>query len=122
MGEDHFLKSALQLTPALPRSAARLKQSVARVRAIREVWQKMWGMGSRRVRVNEADGIMPACGHSLPLSPTGKCQPLPVVLKLLLVCSQIARLLHPFGHTHLRRHDQHAVFLLKRLTILAFNR
>ena len=38
---------------------------------------------------------MPACGHSLSLSPTGKCQPLPVELKLLLVCLQIASFLHP---------------------------
>ena len=75
-------------------------------------------MGANQ-RVNESDGNMPTCGHNLSLSPIGKCQPLPVVLKLLAAFSQFARLLHLFVHTHLRRHDQHAVLLLKRLTILA---
>lgn len=70
-------------------------------------------------RVNESDGNMPTCGHNLSLSPIGKCQPLPMVLKLLAVYSKIARLLHSFGHTHLRRHDQHAVLLLNWRTILA---
>ena len=40
-----------------------------------------------------------------------------MVSKLLAVFSQFARLLHPFVYTHLRRYDQHAVLLLKRLIL-----